>query len=294
VHGYEESDDDYEYELDEQRTESYYFTLDLSSHDDRAASKADHGQGGVPGQLQILDLHTENPLVKLDEKFYSCNWSTDLGTQVYVARSGVAQEPQRPGHVVDVVGLSRTRLVGQPAILHQRQRDNDAPVEGVTAENAIPVEKDRGHFLEDATDAANAAPTTARQVARFAAVREKATDPAQKAQASFLERLSSIKQKRGESDIVPFYGIKKYKAPANKNEIRQVAIRASAEEGRPSFGRSKKLKRPPKKSKRKTSTNETEVLETPRASNEQQIPDENGFAPGDPCPTAWPPPDPPP
>ena len=64
-------------------------------------------------QLQILDLHTPNPLIKLDEAVYSCSWSTAVGTDVYVSSAGVTPSPLRPGHTVDLIALSRSRLAAQ-------------------------------------------------------------------------------------------------------------------------------------------------------------------------------------
>ena len=92
--------------------------------------------------MQVLDLHSENPLVKLGESFYSCHWSTDLGTQFYVTKSGVVEEPLRRGHVLDVLGVSRARLTGRPVTLHRRRPDVAEQSVGSSAVNAIALDED--------------------------------------------------------------------------------------------------------------------------------------------------------
>jgi hypothetical protein len=226
----DDDESEWEHEYDEVGTEDFYFTLDLTSNDPKAALKADfpradkddhlHIRSRTAGQLQVLDLHGSNPVVKFDDTLYSCAWSTDLGTQVHVASSGVAKQTLRPGHVVDVVSTSRARLVGTPATLkprHDRPMAETVELEP-TASNAVDMETTSEQTTEK--------PSAERQIARFAAARQKATDPALKSRASFLERFSKIKQSRGETDLVPFYGVKKYHGPKNKDEIRAQALTA--------------------------------------------------------------------
>jgi hypothetical protein len=242
----DDDDDGWEYEYDEEHTEDFYFTLDLTSNDPKAALKVDfpradkdghlHIRSRTAGQLQVLHLHGSNPMVKFDDALYSCAWSTDLGTQVHVASSGVTKQTLRPGHVVDVVSTSRARLVGMPATLkprHERPIAETLELEPA-ASNTVDIETTLEHTTEK--------PSVERQIARFAAARRKATDPALKSRASFLERFSKIKQSRGETDLVPFYGVKKYHGPKNKDEIRAqalAAISASAQGRTPTTRRDK-------------------------------------------------------
>ena len=178
------------------------------------------------GPLQMLDLHTSNPLVKCGRKLYSCHWSTDLGTQFYLTAPGVVDQALRSGRILDVVSLSRTRLVGTPATLRRRE-DTAADVQ---PENAIEVESD-GEVVEEDDDVDITADTPDDVLLRtiqpgssrtplFAAARRQTKDPTLKAQASFLERLTAIKEKKGETDRVPINGVKNYTTPVNKDEIR--------------------------------------------------------------------------
>jgi hypothetical protein len=252
----DDDDSGWEYEYDEERTEDFYFALDLSFHDPKAALKADFPcadkddhlpiRSRTAGQLQVLDLHGSNPMVKFDDALYSCAWSTELGTQVHVATPGVAKQTLRSGHVVDVVSMSRARLVGTPATLKPRHdRPMAEPTElEPTASNTVDMETTLEHTTEK--------PSAERQIARFAAARQKATDPALKSRASFLERFSKIKQSRGETDLVPFYGVKKYHGPKNKDEIRAQALAAisASTQGRTPTARRDKGKKSKKRAGR--------------------------------------------
>ncbi|KAK4498256.1 hypothetical protein PRZ48_010913 [Zasmidium cellare] len=252
-----DDDDEWEYEYDATETEDLYFTLDLTTHvpdalvqKSAAPANASHKSGGAVrgspsneenndddgvndededediqpvGNIQIIDLHTPNPLVKLDEHVFSCYWSTDLGTQVHIAQAGEIPNPRRAGTVLDVVGTSQTRLIGKPAILKPRE-DVNQPRQGKTETSAIEIrdESDNEHNPE-AQNPTPAEPGTLLEIPQ-----ELITSKAAKEQATFLERLSSIKLKKGERDNVPFHGIRVYDPPDNIEEIRKRDKEAQA------------------------------------------------------------------
>jgi hypothetical protein len=177
--------------------------------------------------LQILDLHTEKPYVKFNNGFYSCQWFTDLGTQFWITNPGVVSDPKLSGHVLDVVGSSQTRLVAKPANL-KRKRDAKEPaepsIEGQTAAQSIEINNDEA--TSDVSDAENRthAEDFQEQDPNKAMVipRQKIRDPHLAAQASFMERLSELKLKKGEKDAhriplkVPVY----YKGARNIEALR--------------------------------------------------------------------------
>lgn len=140
------SESEWEYEYDEDETEDLYFTLDLTNHvpapfkkpiqrprngkgtlrdiDKRSNAEAAAEKNGAqvepPGRLQVLDLHSKNPLIAYNNAFYSCYWVSDLGTQMYFSEKGVAKNPLRSLRACDLVGTSGARLVAKPATLHRR------------------------------------------------------------------------------------------------------------------------------------------------------------------------------
>ena len=243
-----EAGTEWEYEYETGETEDFYFTLDVSSNQQATAAKASQAnrksskstqkvtqsnQIEEGDKLQILGLDSIDPLIMHDGHLYSCQWSTDLGTQFYIAKPGVAEQTLRSGHVLDVLGLSRVRLIGSPATLRERRNDSEEHAQGATAENAIELDdhadevtiersRSQSQGLNDTEAGAGAGATPTPRTPEI-------TDPTLQARASFLERLQSIKQRKGETDRVPLYGVKNYQVPANKQEIRQRAMEADME-----------------------------------------------------------------
>ncbi|TKA77778.1 hypothetical protein B0A55_04698 [Friedmanniomyces simplex] len=249
----DEQSDEWEYEYDLRETEDLYFTLDLTTHvpeaiaahqvlrnGKRATKEAvsrptDDGAPGLgnshpaqqpAGSLQFLDLHTQEPLVRFNEGVYSCNWHTDLGTQFFVSQPGSISKPVRPGHVLDVVGTSQTKLLGRPVKLHQRKAWADDTPRDSPQKPADGPGFDSGRMLAATlppSELSNLRPGQ-QLVIPLDAIKK----PEQAAQASFLEKLSAIKLQKGEHDIIPVAGVKHYPPPANKDEIRQRALATAA------------------------------------------------------------------
>lgn len=175
------------------------------------------------GRLQVLDLHTEKPYIKYNNSFYSCHWFTDLGTQFWITNPGVVSDPKLSGHVLDVVGSSQTRLVAKPANL---KRKRDAPEaehhEGEAAAQSIEIDDDAASDVSDADSRVQTADALQQNPDEPMVVVPPKNDLHMQGQASFMERLSAIKLKKGESDAhdiprkVPVY----YKGAYNADELR--------------------------------------------------------------------------
>ena len=167
-----DGDTEWEYELHPTQKETFYLTLDTttlnppttpkagrppasnprksvtkpsSSSSGNATTEPAHpsttGQSTNPSEpkdsVQILDLHSPNPLVRYKETLYSCTWTTGHGSSIYVSAPGVVPGPLRKGRAVDVVGLSRVRLLGREAKVKLKPRSDIAlRSDGATANNA--------------------------------------------------------------------------------------------------------------------------------------------------------------
>jgi TFIIIC subunit triple barrel domain len=75
--------------------------------------------------IQILDLHTQNPLISFRGKVYSCEWSTSLGTDMFFMKrpETALEEDYKPVYSLDkwdLLGLSATRLLATEAKLTHR------------------------------------------------------------------------------------------------------------------------------------------------------------------------------
>ena len=175
------------------------------------------------GHLQVLDLHTEKPYIKYNNGFYSCHWFTDLGTQFWITNPGIVSDPKLSGHVLDVVGSSQTRLVAKPANL---KRKRDAPEaehhQGETAAQSIEIDDDAASDVSDADSRVQTVDPPEQNPNEPMVVVPPKDDLHLQGQASFMQRLSAIKLKKGEPDAhdiprkIPVY----YKGAHNADELR--------------------------------------------------------------------------
>jgi hypothetical protein len=100
-------------------------------------------------RLQILDLHSENPILAYYGQVYSCQWADAVGTSMFFAKSGAA----KPTHITatksdfDSLGTTRIKLVGQKVKLTKKttvgesEVQNDRPsagTAGATDDVAMP------------------------------------------------------------------------------------------------------------------------------------------------------------
>ncbi|KAK1148310.1 hypothetical protein N8T08_010119 [Aspergillus melleus] len=205
-----EDDSDYEYEYHDQETETFYLTLDLASNqnlgrsskrnqESQSAATAgalptdpSHGDGNEPAlasteidstpeeRVQILGLHTPNPIVSYRNQVFNCTWADQIGTELLFAHPEVdvgsesvaPTNPLRRGKDFDLIAANSVKILGRKANLISSSGPPPA---------MEPV---------DADAASDADPATARR-----------TGP-QSNQARFLERFQSIKQAKGETDTI--------------------------------------------------------------------------------------------
>ena len=135
-----------------------------------------------PDPVQILDLHSDNPMVSYRGQVFSCEWASNTGTEfLFTARDHESQLPvlrALPGEV-DLLAASSCRLIPKAVTLEPKfsarsRMATDLPIRCESGFNhsviSIPV-----------------GPTASRK---------------RKDQASFLERLMAIKQEKGEQDEI--------------------------------------------------------------------------------------------
>ncbi|KAF7175339.1 hypothetical protein CNMCM7691_007930 [Aspergillus felis] len=203
----EDHDSEYEYEYHEVDTETFYLNLDLTSlhgpirpprRRDPASSTAavpttltptdDHEPAidstesdNVPSErVQILGLHTTNPIVSYQNQIFSCTWADQIGTELLFTRPETGHEPDlesalpqisplRNGKDFDLIAANSVKILGRKANLISSSGSGSTQVPSIqTSETANVLRK---------------------------------TGP-QSNQARFLERLTHIKRQRGETDTV--------------------------------------------------------------------------------------------
>ncbi|KAE8132517.1 hypothetical protein BDV38DRAFT_208545 [Aspergillus pseudotamarii] len=217
----DEEGSDYEYEYDENETETFYLNLDLtSSHGpirpprrradlamDSSSAAATPGLSSVsvhrprsdenesalastesdnsPADgLQILGLHTHNPVVSYQNQVFSCSWADQIGTELHFTHPEPEPQPTGPepetaaARVVPLKLDKNVSLIAANSVKILGRRAN-------LISSAGPVQ--HALYSGDALDMTGGATRKAGP---------------QTNQALFLERLRSIKQARGETDTV--------------------------------------------------------------------------------------------
>ena len=230
-------EDEWEYEYDENETEDFYITLDLSnaapaskprkadvssltqtiadaarqtrdstadlySGRDNSASTPTHSNPDLAksndmNAIQILDLHTHNPLIYYQGQLLSCRWASTIGSDLLFAEAPQDREsypePLRALPSFDLLGISSTKLVATITQLRPRY-----PSPSTQEQKAAP-EPAQANTIDDdllETDIVNI-PSSHDAL------------KAQKNQLNFLSRLNAAKEKRGEKDRAPAAGYKK-------------------------------------------------------------------------------------
>jgi hypothetical protein len=133
-----------------------------------------------PPRVQILDLHSKNPVVSYDGHIYTCQWVSNIGTELLFTRHNpdnpLPSLRTLPGNV-DLLAASSARIISTSVELHPKEQSAIHPwtsrVSGKVPDLAIPV--GRGASIQ------------------------------RKDQARFLERLMDVKEEKGEDDPVTVY-----------------------------------------------------------------------------------------
>ncbi|TAQ90953.1 hypothetical protein B7494_g712 [Chlorociboria aeruginascens] len=138
------------------------------------SASAIHGSGSRPGEVQILDLHTDHPVVSYNGHIYSCQWAENLGTELLFTYHDLKKTlpimRSLPGNV-DLIAASSARIISTIASMDARVDTRRASVtDRHNAPSIIPVGP--------------------------------AASLKRKTQAGFLERLMAIKEAKGEKDEV--------------------------------------------------------------------------------------------
>ncbi|KAL2365502.1 hypothetical protein RJZ56_001523 [Blastomyces dermatitidis] len=140
----------------------------------------DHDQDQHQDQVQIMDLHSKNPIISYRNQIFSCSWVDLVGTEMTFSmpeeRSTLPRLRQHPDY--DLISANRVKILGQKANL-------------IPSSSEIPKTSD----IDTPTPGKMATAGTTRTTT--AAPRAPSTN-----QALFLERLMNAKCAKGESDVV--------------------------------------------------------------------------------------------
>lgn len=167
----------------------------------RAASRAPSvvPQAQLPrlknvGEIQVLDLHSDNPIISYKGRIFSGSWARNIGTELVfgahdeIAERGLPYLRTLPGGV-DLMAASTARILTTPADLRPNATRGNAAVSSRTTTNPARRQgPDRYKWLRKASGIE--IPIAFDKHGR------------RKPQARFLENLMAIKRSRGEQDDV--------------------------------------------------------------------------------------------
>ena len=134
--------------------------------------------------VQVLDLHTTNPIISYQDQAYSCTWVDMIGTNLFFTQTGASEElePVISTDDCDLLGMSTIKLLGHRTIMKKSSKKRTRSEGEGDAQLNLP-----GRSLGELTNN-NASKNI--QI---------------KNQATFLEKLMDIKKTRGHQDIVRTY-----------------------------------------------------------------------------------------
>lgn len=144
------------------------------------------------GEIQVLDLHSDNPIISYKGRIFSGTWASNIGTElIFGAHDEIAERDlphlqALPGGV-DLMAASSVRILTTPADLRPKYRPEGGPALMLPYANRRPVpDRYRAMRKESKIEIPIAFDKHGRR----------------KPQARFLENLMAIKKKKNEFDEV--------------------------------------------------------------------------------------------
>jgi hypothetical protein len=170
--------------------------------------------------VQILDLHSDNPIIQYSNHIFSCHWAENIGTELLFSRNESSTNLPALRHLpngVDLLAASSARLVGTPSTLTTRTQRSDSIRSGLSFLRGGRLDrsprKERIFPLYEVGSAAAADMESAGDETGHGLsiqVGEAATET-RKNQAIFLEELTKIKRAKGEMDELTVIAQRRHK-----------------------------------------------------------------------------------
>ncbi|KAF7513221.1 hypothetical protein GJ744_010617 [Endocarpon pusillum] len=192
---------------DDQESRPSTGPVDANAQADNGAAKdnedAQDDQGVAEGpstikppanDIQILDLHGQNPVISYQNQIYRCTWSDMIGTAMFFtkAEAGNDQEALMSTDEFYLMNTSRIKLIGQKAKLvgkPGRKRQRQADEESLDAVHAD-TENEEDTYVPAGKSLGEIRTSNPKMNADI------------RRQAAFLEKLMDVKRARGEFDNV--------------------------------------------------------------------------------------------
>lgn len=216
------SDSEYEYEYDPTETETYYLNLDLTSHHGpiRLPRRRQEYKGKDPSQddddpnqpidaftpldsaedsltrerIQILGLHTCNPIIAYQNQIFSCSWADQIGTELLFAHPDTDPDmdpsrttPLRQGPAFELIAANSVKIIGRKANITSSGGPSAAMLDPALGAGAT-----SSTVQHNGPSSVPGRPAVSSQ------------------QAQFIHSLQMLKEKKGETDTVrKFYRVRR-------------------------------------------------------------------------------------
>lgn len=200
-------------------SQTLFLTLDLSSHHgplrpprQRRHDPYEENEGPptttpTSDRIQVLGLHTTNPIVSYQNQIFSCSWADLIGTELlftHPEHGGITSIPHQHRHHhplrrdknFDLIAANSVKVLGRRANLISSSGAGPGPASQENSTNTTALLSGL-HSTEEAETQAQAQAAAAPPPQDFP---HKPTT--QTNQARFLERLMNLKQAQGETDTV--------------------------------------------------------------------------------------------
>ena len=151
-------------------------------------------------RLQILDLHTKNPIISFQDRFYSCHWASTVGTDLFLTstKDAIPCEPLQSHPGFNLLGTSGLKIIGQ--LVQVIPRYNVRVNKAANKPKQVPIMSTEKLGTTHPEIEGNAHKVVHIPIG-VEAGRMKNN------QARFIERLIASKSKRGETDEVTVHSL---------------------------------------------------------------------------------------
>lgn len=164
---------------------------DAVEEEDHVAGTTETDADAKLEDIQILDLHSENPMVTYRGHVFSCSWAENIGTELLFTKKDAAKPLPTLRSLpddIDLLAASSARLISRPVQLKPKPASQQTSSKKTQIQNQAPVTDSQQN--EFSPDMVPVIPFDANSSA------------ARKSQASFLTALSALKLRKGETDQV--------------------------------------------------------------------------------------------
>ncbi|KAL2833247.1 TFIIIC subunit-domain-containing protein [Aspergillus cavernicola] len=222
-----DDDSDWEYEYHDTEIETFFLNLDLTTHNgpvrpprrrtepSASASTTTYPTSATPSRtddheptmissesdnasadrVQIMGLHTPNPIISYQNQIFSGSWADQIGTELFFARPGRANPELNPdSSPAQVTPLKHTKDFDFIAANSVKILGRKANLISSSGSGAAPEQLQR-HQQQEEQPPSSSAPIFAADIPVY-------KPEHQSSQARFLKRLKDIKKQKGDTDNV--------------------------------------------------------------------------------------------